>query len=60
MTVITSISLDHTKYLGSTISEIAAEKAGIIKQNVPLVFDGSSPEASEVIRRQAETKRRRM
>ena len=56
MTVITSISLDHTKYLGSTISEIAAEKAGIIKQNVPLVFDGSSPEASEVIRRQAETK----
>ena len=54
MTVITSISLDHTKYLGSTISEIAAEKAGIIKQNVPLVFDGSSPEASEVIRRQAQ------
>ena len=56
LTVITSISLDHTMILGNTIEQIAAEKAGIIKQNVPLVFDGSSPEASEVIRRQAETK----
>ena len=56
MTVITSISLDHTRYLGDTIPQIAAEKAGIIKQNVPLVYDGSNPEASEVIRRQAEMK----
>lgn len=53
MTVITSISLDHTKYLGDTIPQIASEKAGIIKHNVPLVFDGSNAEASEVIRGQA-------
>ncbi len=37
ITVITSISLDHTKQLGSTVEEIAAEKAGIIKPGVPLL-----------------------
>lgn len=56
LTVITSISLDHTQYLGNTIAAIAAEKAGIIKEGVPLIFDGSSEEASEVIRNQAKTK----
>lgn len=56
LTVITSISLDHTQYLGNTIAAIAAEKAGIIKERVPLIFDGSSEEASEVIRNQAKTK----
>lgn len=53
LTVITSISLDHTDILGDTVSEIAAEKAGIIKEGVPVFFDGSSQEASEVIRRTA-------
>ena len=53
LTVITSISLDHTEILGDTIEKIAAEKAGIIKKGVPVFFDGSSPEASEVIRRTA-------
>ncbi|QEG34014.1 bifunctional folylpolyglutamate synthase/dihydrofolate synthase [Bythopirellula goksoeyrii] len=37
VTVITSISLDHTKQLGSTVEEIAREKAGIIKPGVPLL-----------------------
>ncbi|MBQ4530650.1 MAG: bifunctional folylpolyglutamate synthase/dihydrofolate synthase [Lachnospiraceae bacterium] len=38
ITAITSISLDHTQYLGNSIEEIAAEKAGIIKKNVPVVI----------------------
>ena len=37
VTVITSISLDHTKQLGTTLPEIAAEKAGIIKPGVPVM-----------------------
>lgn len=53
LTVITSISLDHTEILGDTIEQIAAEKAGIIKRGVPVFFDGSCPEASAVIRRVA-------
>lgn len=53
LTVITSISLDHTDILGSTIAQIAAEKAGIIKEHVPVFFDGSNEEAAKVIRRTA-------
>lgn len=56
MTIITSISRDHTQYLGDTIEEIAGEKAGIIKENVPLIFDGSCKAAAEVIRKTAEEK----
>ena len=52
-TVITSISLEHTQYLGNTIKEIAAEKAGIIKHGVPVLCDASSDEATEVIRNRA-------
>ena len=52
--IITSISLDHTEYLGDTIPEIAFEKAGIIKEGVPVIFDGHDGEASEVIRKRAE------
>jgi len=37
VTIITSISLDHTKQLGTTLPEIAAEKAGIIKPGVPVL-----------------------
>lgn len=37
LSVITNISLDHTQYLGNTLPEIAAEKAGIIKPGVPVV-----------------------
>lgn len=49
LTVITSISLEHTEILGGTIAEIAAEKAGILKPGVPVVYDASSAEACRVI-----------
>ncbi len=48
--VITSISKDHMQYLGTTIPEIAREKAGIIKKGVPVVFDDSDAEAGAVMR----------
>lgn len=57
LTVITSVSLDHTEILGDTIDKIAYEKAGIIKENVPVFFDGSSREAAKVIRRIASERR---
>ncbi len=44
--VITSISLEHTEYLGNTLREIALEKAGIIKRNTP-VFIGELPQEAE-------------
>lgn len=53
-TVITSISLEHTKYLGDTIEKIAAEKAGIIKPGVPILCDASNEIAAETIKKQAE------
>ena len=37
LSIITNISFDHTQFLGSTLSEIATEKAGIIKEGVPVV-----------------------
>ncbi len=50
LSIITSISLEHTEILGDTIEQIAGEKAGIIKAGVPVVFDANEPEASNVIR----------
>ena len=47
--VITSISLDHTQYLGDTVELIAAEKAGIIKPGVPVVYDNNDRAAGAVI-----------
>lgn len=47
--VITSVALDHMQFLGNTIEEIAAEKAGIIKQGIPVVFYDRRDEATEVI-----------
>lgn len=52
--VLTSISLDHMEYLGNTVAEIAGEKAGIIKEGVPVIYDGRNPEAEAVILSQAE------
>ncbi|MDH3717914.1 MAG: bifunctional folylpolyglutamate synthase/dihydrofolate synthase [Planctomycetota bacterium] len=48
-TAITSISYDHTRHLGDTLEKIAAEKAGIIKDRVPVVSGVKSPEAQNVI-----------
>ncbi|MBU9726032.1 bifunctional folylpolyglutamate synthase/dihydrofolate synthase [Diplocloster modestus] len=53
VTVITSISLDHMEWLGSTIEEIAAEKAGIIKAGVPVVYDAAKDAVNRVVERQA-------
>ncbi|MGX8728078.1 MAG: bifunctional folylpolyglutamate synthase/dihydrofolate synthase, partial [Lachnospiraceae bacterium] len=52
-TVITSVSLDHMQYLGTTVSEIAAEKAGILKNGVPAIAWCGNPEAAAVIERRA-------
>jgi dihydrofolate synthase/folylpolyglutamate synthase len=49
VTVITSISLEHTEFLGNTIEKIAAEKAGIIKDYTPVIYDASSNKAGKVI-----------
>jgi dihydrofolate synthase/folylpolyglutamate synthase len=51
--VITPIDFDHQKWLGKTIPEIAAEKAGIIKPGVPVVSASQRPEAAQVIRTHA-------
>ncbi len=51
VSVITSISLDHTEHLGPTPAAIAAEKAGIIKERVPCVIGELPREAEEVIKR---------
>ena len=47
--VITSISLDQTQYLGDTVELIAAEKAGIIKPGIPVVYDNNDRAAGAVI-----------
>ncbi|MGZ5135352.1 MAG: bifunctional folylpolyglutamate synthase/dihydrofolate synthase, partial [Flavitalea sp.] len=44
VSVITNISWDHMNILGDTIEKIAFEKAGIIKENIPVVIGESSPE----------------
>jgi len=49
LTVITSISMDHMQYLGDTIQEIAAQKAGILKYKVPVVYDAGMAEGRRVI-----------
>ena len=47
--IITSISRDHTEYLGDTHEAIAGEKAGIIKAGVPVIYDASQPGPASVI-----------
>ena len=54
LTGITTIGLDHVALLGDTIEAIAEQKAGIIKQGVPLVTGRIAPEALAVIDRIAE------
>ena len=51
--VITNIGLDHTEILGDTIEKIAGEKAGIIKEGVPVIYDGRNEEAEKVIKKRA-------
>ena len=47
--VITGVAIDHVSVLGSTVAEIAKEKAGIIKQNRPVIYGGRDDVAFEVI-----------
>lgn len=49
VSIITSISRDHTELLGETLPEIAGEKAGIIKPGIPVVMAPQKPEVEEVI-----------
>jgi dihydrofolate synthase / folylpolyglutamate synthase len=53
VSVITPIGLDHEELLGNTLSEIAGEKAGIIKPGVAVVSAPQQPQAEEVIRARA-------
>ena len=46
--VITPIELEHTEYLGNTITQIAGEKAGIIKDGIPVFISGQKPAARSV------------
>lgn len=55
LSVITSISLEHTEYLGDTIDEIAGEKAGIIRPGIPVLFDANDPIAAAVIEKRAKS-----
>jgi dihydrofolate synthase/folylpolyglutamate synthase len=56
VSVITRIGFDHREFLGNTLREIAAEKAGIIKERVPVVTATQAPEAMEVLERLAAEK----
>jgi len=49
VSVITSLSLDHTRLLGNTLADIAREKGGIIKPGVPVVSAPQQPEAMDVL-----------
>lgn len=53
VSVITEIGYDHMQYLGDTLEEIASEKAGIIKKNIPVVFFDKRQETTEVIKKKA-------
>ncbi len=53
VSIITNVSMDHEAYLGRTLAAVAAEKAGIIKQNVPLVSGVIGNSAGEVVRQRA-------
>lgn len=49
ISVITSVSMDHEAYLGNSLSEIAGEKAGIIKPKVPVISGATHPEVAAII-----------
>jgi len=54
VSVLTPIGLDHVRHLGSTVEQIATEKAGIIKPGATVVIRDQRPEAMAVIRRRAD------
>ena len=56
LSVITSIGLEHTNYLGKTLSSVAKEKGGIIRENTPLVT-GAEGEALDTLKELAKTRK---
>lgn len=54
--VITSVSLDHTQYLGDTVEKIAWEKAGIIRLGAPVIYCAKDPRSARVIAEAAHEK----
>ena len=56
LSVITNIGLDHTQFLGTTLEEIAKEKAGIIKSKVPIVIGELHPDTKKVFQQVAKQK----
>jgi dihydrofolate synthase/folylpolyglutamate synthase len=54
VTVITPIGMDHQEFLGNRLAQIAAEKAGIIKQNRPVVTGPQLPQAQQVLKAKAQ------
>lgn len=54
LSIITEISREHTQILGDTLADIAAEKAGIIKKNCPVITGTKEPAARKVIQKKAE------
>jgi len=56
LSVITTISLEHQKFLGGTLSQIAFEKAGIMKPGVPVVCGVEAPKALETLKARAAEK----
>ena len=57
LSIITNISLDHTRFLGSNIFDIAKEKAGIIKDNIPVVIGQTQQEISPIFTEIAKSKK---
>jgi dihydrofolate synthase/folylpolyglutamate synthase len=55
--VITPVSMDHTEFLGSTLTAIAGEKAAIIKRGAPVICAEQAPEAMSVIEEEAKRMR---
>ena len=56
LSVITNVSYDHTQFLGKTLPEIAYEKAGIIKEGVPVIIGETDPETAPVFEKVANEK----
>lgn len=57
LSVITNVSIDHVKFLGNTIQDIALEKAGIIKSHIPVVIGEKQNDVSNVFINKAEEKK---
>lgn len=53
LSIITNIGFDHTQFLGDTLKQIASEKAGIIKDNIPVVVGETHPETETVFKQKA-------